>query len=222
MLVSATVATIALLFAGGSSQASASAESEARLLNIETLRRLDFSDETKLKYTMPAVLAAAYPDGVNHRESYFGTPNYGSHLGRIFYATPNETDTVCLCSNRIRDYLHNLVWLGPRAVSSILSSRYFVVATRTNSQLACISSFFLQGCNTYPSHPDWTAAAPFVLLVDRGSCSFTTKARMAAGIEGASAFIIADNQQRLGDPDCTCDDSTKPSKNADGQVLLHN
>ena len=73
MLVSATVATIALLFAGGSSQASASAENEARLLDVETLRRLDFSDETKLKYTMPAVLAAAYSDGVNHRESYFGT-----------------------------------------------------------------------------------------------------------------------------------------------------
>ena len=94
-LASAATVTIgALLFSAGGSPASASAENGARLLDEETLRRLDFSDETKLKYSMPGALAAAYPEGVNHRESYFGTPNYGSHLGRIFYATANETATV--------------------------------------------------------------------------------------------------------------------------------
>ena len=69
-------------------------EGDVRLLDIQALRRLDFSDETKLKFTIPQALAAAYPNGVDHRESYFGTPNYGSHLGRVFYATPNATDTV--------------------------------------------------------------------------------------------------------------------------------
>ena len=67
------------------------------------------------------------------------------------------------------------------------------------------------GCTTYPRHSDWSKnnTRQFVLLVDRGDCTFVQKVRYAESI-GASAVIIADNVCLRSDPDVTCPEANHP------------
>mmetsp|Transcript_23721 Transcript_23721/g.94074 ORF Transcript_23721/g.94074 Transcript_23721/m.94074 type:complete len:545 (+) Transcript_23721:65-1699(+) len=50
-------------------------------------------------------------------------------------------------------------------------------------------------------YPPGTWRTPYVLMVDRGDCTFVTKVRNAQ-LLGASAAVIADNQCICGDADC--------------------
>jgi hypothetical protein len=70
----------------------------------------------------------------------------------------------------------------------------------------------------FPPQSDWES--PFFLVVDRGDCTFVTKARIAQLMHGAAGVLVADNRCECSAADCISDvqpcQPVSPRMNDDG------
>lgn len=109
------------------------------------------------------------PGGYSHKASLFGRPSYASTTQRIYYAGASGQ-----CSN-------------DETKSCASDSDCSGGGTCVHDGTLCT----FDTTKTYPT--------PFILMVDRGDCTFVTKARNAQQM-GATALVVADNLCVCGAP----------------------
>ena len=112
------------------------------------------------------------PGGYSHAASLFGRPSYASTTQRLYYA-----GAVGQCSND--------------------ETKSCEANSDCDGGGTCVHDGTLCTFDTTKTYP-----TPFILMVDRGDCTFVTKARNAQQM-GATALVVADNL-------CVCGSACSP------------
>lgn len=145
-----------------------------------TMKNITFvaaASTSRLQVHIPSSLNTGTKDGYDHRDALFGIPPYGASIQEPVFYT---TDLLC----------------GTTAATPGTQQKLPPNKTTPNGVI-----------RSYPDTKGKPWPHPFILMVDRGDCTFVQKVRNAQK-GGAAAVLIADNECQCGAADCQLGPST--------------